>query len=106
MYKLKSIPEFVSEASNISKVRSKLAKSAEKIDTYQTKQRAASEEVAYRKDQLEYEQVKERLQRARDSAQSPVEKAKAQEELKKLKKDWKATKKGWSERIKNLRKSA
>ena len=106
MYKLKSIEEFVTEASNVSKVRKKLAKSASKIDSYQTKSRAASEEVAYRKEQLDYEQAKERLRRERDSAQSPVDKAKAQEELAKLKKTWKGDKKQMTDRIKNLRKTA
>jgi multidrug efflux pump subunit AcrB len=106
MFKLKSILEFVNEASNISKVRGKLAKASDKIDSYQTKSRAAGEEVNYRKEQLEYEQQKERLQRTRDAAQDKVSKAQAQEELAKLKKDWKASKKGLTDRVKSLRKSA
>ena len=103
MYILKSISEFVNEESNISKIRAKLAKSVEKIDSYQTKSRAASEEVAYRKDQLEYEQTKETMQNQRDAAQNPVEKAQAQEDLQELKKNWKLTKKDWIDRITNLR---
>jgi FtsZ-binding cell division protein ZapB len=106
MYELKSISEFINEASNISKIRIKLAKAVDKIDSYQTKSRAASEEVNYRKEQLDYEQTKERLRRERDAAQTPVDKAKASEELTKLKKDWKSEKKGLTDRIKSLRKSA
>ena len=106
MYKLKSISEFVLEASNISKIRKKLANATSKVNSYETKARAAAEEANFRKEQLEYEQQKEVLQGKRDSASDKVEKEKAKQELAKMKKSWKGEKKGLMSRYRNLRKSA
>lgn len=103
MYNLKSLNEFIIEQSNISKIRQKLSSATNKVDKFQAKSRAASEEANFRKEQLKYEQNKERLQNNRDSAQTPVDKAKYKEELKNLREKWVEDKKKLKDRIRQLR---
>ena len=83
-----------------------MQKANQKIDAFQTKSRAAEEEVNFRKEQLEYEQEKESLKNQRDAAPDKVEKEQVKQDLVNLKKDWKGKKKGLVDRYRNLRKAS
>ena len=103
-FKLHKFSDFINEETSVQKARRKLQKASDKIDKYDLKGRAAGQEVELRKQQVDYEQEKEKLKHDIENASDKQSKGAAQDQLKQAKKDWKTTKKKLSDRIKSMRK--
>lgn len=103
MYTVMTLSEFINESS-IPKIRKKLQNARKKQDKFMNKAVSAEREEQFRKEQLEYEQTKERLRRERDDAPDKVEKEKSKQKLAELKKDWKPKRKKLVDSYRSLRK--
>tara|TARA_Y100000389_G_C17471218_1_gene531197 strand:- start:15379 stop:15678 length:300 start_codon:yes stop_codon:yes gene_type:complete len=97
------LSEFINESS-IPKIKKKLQNAIKKQDSFMNKAISAEKEELFRKEQIEYEQTKERLRRERDGAPDKVEKEKSKQKLAELKKDWKPKRKKLVDSYRSLRK--